>query len=81
MRTILAGILILLGIFLWATPLWFVVLMEILFRCGIGYRRRGVPRRITMIEWLDVTGTGIFLGTILYGLGRIFARTFGTPGH
>jgi hypothetical protein len=48
--------------------------MEMLFRCGIGYRRQGKVRRITMIEWLNAIGVSIFLGSILYGLARLLQR-------
>jgi uncharacterized membrane protein YedE/YeeE len=71
-----ASILCIVGVILWATPVWLALIMEILFRYGMGRRRSGVLRRISMIEWLNVTGGCILLGSILFGLGNSLRRTY-----
>ena len=63
-----------LGLILWATPVWFAVLMEILFRYGVGYKRRGKLRRMRMTEWLNATGCGMFAGTMMILLGKYLIR-------
>lgn len=67
---LVGSILTLIGVALWLTPLWFAVLHEILFRCGRGYRRRGVVRRMRITEWLFATSHGIFFGTFIYAVGQ-----------
>ena len=52
------------ALILWATPLWFPVLVEILFR----FKRF---RRMQLTEWLNASGIGIVLGSICYGCGRL----------
>ena len=58
------------GVILIATALWYPLLMEVLFRFGVGYKRRGQTRRIRMTEWLNASGAGLFLGALLLALGR-----------
>ena len=57
-----------------ATPIWYTVLMELLFRCGIGYCRDGKLRRVRLTEWLSATGTGVFLAPFFIVLGRTLSQ-------
>lgn len=63
------------GWWLAATPVWYALLMEILFRYGVGYRTRGKLRRMRMPEWLSVAGIGIFLAPFIIVLGRTLHAT------
>jgi hypothetical protein len=71
----LASLFLAAGVFLWATPLWYPLLMEGLYRAGIGYRRCGKLRRIRLTDWLNATGIGIFCGSLLFGLGNFLRVT------
>lgn len=60
-----------LGIFLQLALLWYPALRYILFKRGIGPRRRGKLRAMNMIDWLNATGCGLFFGSVLATIGRV----------
>ena len=62
-----------LGIFLWLTPCWYPLLRYVLFKRGIGSKRRGKPRRMNLIDWLSATGSGTFAGAIAFVIGQLVA--------
>ena len=66
----LAAIFLGVGALLLTTPIWYALLMELLYRFGIGCHRAGQLRRIRTTEWLNATGVGILFGSICVAIGR-----------